>query len=273
MYFHGMPGCRVEVALFDAAAVTAQYGIRLIVPDRPGVGRTPFQPDRHICDWPDDVLALAGHLDIDRFAVMAVSAGCPYGLACARAIPDRLTAVTIVAGESPHDVPGVLDGMSDTDRQFFALAATNPRMLRIVLRMMRLTAKFLPNRFLAQVRSTLPPPDRAVLARPHIQQVFRQLMLEMGRQGPSGPALDTTLLVRPWGFALDEISVPVSFWQGDLDQNAPPAMARYMADAVPGSRLTFVPGEGHLSILCNHAEEIVKALARDVAMYDAGSSH
>jgi pimeloyl-ACP methyl ester carboxylesterase len=41
---------------------------------------------------------------------------------------------------------------------------------------------------------------------------------------------------------------------GDDDAEAPPAVARAVADAVPGSRLTLCPGAGHLTPLTVPAE-------------------
>ena len=67
--------------------------MRLVVPNRPGIGGSAFLPNRRILDWFSDVLTLADTLGIERFAVAGVSGGGPYALACALSIPQRLTAV------------------------------------------------------------------------------------------------------------------------------------------------------------------------------------
>ena len=65
--FHGHPGSRLEFSLFTGAAT--KTGIRLVRIDQLGKGLSDFVPDRKILDWPNDVVQLAGALEIDRFRV------------------------------------------------------------------------------------------------------------------------------------------------------------------------------------------------------------
>jgi pimeloyl-ACP methyl ester carboxylesterase len=102
-YFHGSPSTRLEWHLFGSEAVARKLKVRVIVPDRPGLGRSDFQPGRRIGDWPADVIALADHLGLARFAVLGYSGGGPYAAACALRIPERLTHVGIVSGTGPFD--------------------------------------------------------------------------------------------------------------------------------------------------------------------------
>ena len=53
LYFHGWPGSRLEAGI--ANAVAQNFNTRIIAIDRPGVGRSDFQPARAILDWPIDV--------------------------------------------------------------------------------------------------------------------------------------------------------------------------------------------------------------------------
>jgi pimeloyl-ACP methyl ester carboxylesterase len=115
-YFHGSPSTRLEWYLFRTEALAKKLKLRLIVPDRPGLGRSDFQPGRRIGDWPADVIALADHLPLSRFAVVGYSGGDPYAAACALKIPERLTHVGIVSGTGPFDLY--------FDRYFFASPPT-----------------------------------------------------------------------------------------------------------------------------------------------------
>jgi pimeloyl-ACP methyl ester carboxylesterase len=54
---HGSPGSRYEGLSLDNAAATA--GLRLIVPDRPGFGRTDPHTDKGFHSW-DDLLTRTG---------------------------------------------------------------------------------------------------------------------------------------------------------------------------------------------------------------------
>lgn len=89
--------------------------------------------------------------------------------------------------------------------------------------------------------------------------MFRTDLLEAFRQGSRGAAQELALYCRPWGFPLEEITMEVHLWQGEVDRNVPPAMGRYLAKAIPNCRATFYPGEGHLLVV-ERMEEIQAAL-------------
>jgi pimeloyl-ACP methyl ester carboxylesterase len=95
-YFHGSPSSRLEWNLFASEGLAEKLNIRVIAPDRPGLGLSDFQPGRRIGDWPADVIALADDLGVARFAVLGYSGGGPYAASCALKIPERLTRVGIV---------------------------------------------------------------------------------------------------------------------------------------------------------------------------------
>jgi pimeloyl-ACP methyl ester carboxylesterase len=95
-YFHGSPSSRLEWNLFASEGLAEKLNIRVIAPDRPGLGLSDFQPGPRIGDWPADVIALADDLGVARFAVLGYSGGGPYAASCALKIPERLTRVGIV---------------------------------------------------------------------------------------------------------------------------------------------------------------------------------
>lgn len=65
----------------------------------------------------------------------------------------------------------------------------------------------------------------------------------------------------PWDFRPQDIRVAVHLWHGEEDANAPLAMGHYMAATIPNSHASFYPGEGHLSLMAKHIEEILNVLA------------
>ena len=89
MFFHGTPHSRLWCP--DIAATQAA-GVHLVIPDRPGYGRSDEPPaNLTMCGWTDDVIQLADALGLDRFGVIGWSSGATYALACAAVIPDRVT--------------------------------------------------------------------------------------------------------------------------------------------------------------------------------------
>jgi pimeloyl-ACP methyl ester carboxylesterase len=257
-FFHGMPGSRLEGELADPAA--KKLGVRVIATDRPGYGLSDFQPRRTFLDWPADVVALADGLGIGRFAVAGVSGGGPYVAACAFCIPERLTAAGIIAGVSPFDVPDATVGMSGQNRFLFGLARRMPWLARPPMALMGFAARHIPDRMMSTMMRSLPEPDQAALADPQMLAIFRKDSVEAFRQGARGAAWELVMYARPWGFRLEEIAIEVYLWQGELDKNVPPSMGRYQAHAIPNCRATFYPGEGHISLVVNHLEEIHGAL-------------
>jgi pimeloyl-ACP methyl ester carboxylesterase len=70
---HGGLVGRLDVAV--AAAAAERAGVRLISPDRPGIGLSDAHHGRTILDWADDVADLLSQLGVDRFAAMGWSMG------------------------------------------------------------------------------------------------------------------------------------------------------------------------------------------------------
>jgi pimeloyl-ACP methyl ester carboxylesterase len=67
-------------------------------------------------------------------------------------------------------------------------------------------------------------------------------------------------MVTEWDFDPHDIQIPVFLWHGEVDQNAPIQMGRYMANAIPQSKATFYPKEGHLSFFKKNIGEILRTL-------------
>jgi pimeloyl-ACP methyl ester carboxylesterase len=59
---------------------------------------------------------------------------------------------------------------------------------------------------------------------------------------------DDLAFLADWGFALDEISVPITIWQGRDDLMVPFSHGQWLAGHVPGAVAHLEDGEGHLSI-------------------------
>jgi pimeloyl-ACP methyl ester carboxylesterase len=67
--------------------------------------------------------------------------------------------------------------------------------------------------------------------------------------GVAGWRDDDLAFVRPWGFELSAIAVPVAVWQGRQDLMVPFAHGRWLADHVPTARPRLYDDEGHVYLL------------------------
>jgi pimeloyl-ACP methyl ester carboxylesterase len=106
LYFHGAIGTAPAIG----AGVEA-LGLRYVCVNRPGFAGSDLAPERTMLDFADDVEQLADALGLERFAVVGVSAGGPYALACGRALGDRISAIGVVSSLSPLCAPHAVPGM------------------------------------------------------------------------------------------------------------------------------------------------------------------
>jgi pimeloyl-ACP methyl ester carboxylesterase len=241
--FHGSPGARVQVRLAHAPA--ADRGIRVIAPDRPGLGLSTRRPGRAIADWPDDVRELADALGIARFAVIGISGGGPYAAACAWGLPGRITRAGIVSGVAPADGPQLANGLRRPGRFVFNLVLGEPWLMRGAMALGKLASQQFGDGLFERVRALAPAVDQPILHRPEVVASLSASLREAFRAGGQGVADELLLLTRPWTFHLDQIRVPVRLWHGDADGVVPVAMGRHLADAIPHCRAEFIPGGGH----------------------------
>lgn len=259
-YFHGVPSSRLDFHIFGSSALAQRLGIHIIAVDRPGCGLSGYQQGRRLSDWPADVVALADELGFGRFAVLGWSGGGQYALACARLTPERVTSAAVVSCMGPHDVPGMTDGISPQSARFFKLNRDRPVMGRILDRLMALGAQRDPEKLMTRTLAALPPVDRDALGVPAVAHAYVDALRECFRDGPRGGQTDTSLMVSPWDFDPHGIHTPVTLWHGGLDADAPPAMGRWLADAIPTCQPHFFADEGHISLIVDHAETIIRSL-------------
>ena len=258
-FFHGTPGSR----LFHHpdTSVAASAGASIIAVDRPGFGRSDFKPDRTLLDWPGDVVQMADALNIGRFAVMGYSGGGPYAAVCASAIPNRLTAAGLVSSLAPLDSPEMTRGMHGMLHTFFSLERHLPPLARLSWRLMCNTWRRNPDLYFKAQLNCLYSSKEAQTMLPMMKAMLTADLLDAIRNGTHGITWDLEILAKPWDFQLHAIPTDVFLWHGEDDTQAPLAMGKRLAGAIPHCRATFYPGEGHWAIY-GHWQEILTALAR-----------
>jgi len=262
--FHGLNSSRLEVIIAHEAMLRA--GIRCIGIDRPGMGLSDFQEDRTVLGFIEDVEALADHLNIDKFLLIAVSAGTPYALACTCKIPHRVISCGIISGVAP--VYGCsMEEMSKKSRFFISLAQNTPWLITYLfwfLHGRRSQNKAKEDLFLASILSALNLTDKKLIALPGAKKSLIETFREGYRQGSKGVAYDGILAFgKPWGFELEEIDFrPIHLWHGEKDRGIPTSMAKCMTKKLIGATLKIYPQEGHLSIIFDQLDEILEDLLK-----------
>lgn len=256
-FFQGTPSSRLWQ--HPDESIAANVGARIIRVDRPGFGRSDFQRGRSLLDWAADVARVADALDVDRFPVVGVSGGGPYVAACAHALPDRVTAGSMVGAAGPIDAPGATGRMTPLRKLGLLGARHAPPLLRAGMWLIGPSRD--PERFFERFTAGFPHRDRELLARPEVRSNLIQSYGEAVRQGNHGFAHEVGLFAKPWGFALRDIRIPMFIWHGARDTSTPIEMARYMAKEIPSCTTHFLPDAGHFVVLDHYAEILHEVLA------------
>ncbi len=240
-YCHGAPGGRLELAGLDEKFASAE--VRVIPADRPGYGGSSPLPGRTTADWADDVRSLADHLGIDRFAVMGLSSGGPYTVACAALLGDRVCGAVVAAGNTDMSWPDAADGYLQSELDIMAMNDEGA------------AAEWCEEHYGADGSGffggemDLGPTDDAFLADEANLAALFAAMGEAFRQGVVGYAHDITVQGRPWTFDPARITAPTIVVHGADDRLVPMAHSRHTAELIPGSELRIVAGRGHLSMV------------------------
>jgi pimeloyl-ACP methyl ester carboxylesterase len=249
--FHGTPGSRLSGALFDS--VGREHSGRILAADRPGYARSSPIRNGTLLVYVNDVVALADTLHLDKFAVLGVSGGAPYALACASTIPERVTCCALMSAIGPLGMPHSLDGMVTVNRIVFSIARLSPD----------LVGALLPGQVKASMKSIQKLIDEGKSPMPDISPtIFAQLMadqFEAVRAGGKGIAFDMRNMTHDWDFPLEAITTKVYMWHGEEDNLAPVALARYLAEHIPGCSIHYVAGAGHAGTFAC-AGEVMEAL-------------
>ncbi|MDC0747872.1 alpha/beta fold hydrolase [Polyangium mundeleinium] len=256
--FHGLPSCRKIGVPFHDVAVERRVAV--VCPERPGVGLSDYQPRRRIVDYPKDIAALADHLGWKRFTVLGISGGGPYAAAVAHNLPDRVIRAGIASGIGELSNVSAFAEMIPANRLPLRILHSSHVVsyaLAVVSELVYTTR--LADSFFHRMAATMPPGDAKILADGPFMEFLKEEIRESFRQGPRGFATEQLLVVLPWQFLLEDVRVPVIFWHGDQDHNAPYSLAQKMARAVPGGRLIVWSGGGHLASI-EHVPEILDEL-------------
>jgi pimeloyl-ACP methyl ester carboxylesterase len=212
LFLHAMPGYRRNIWATDAELRSA--GVRLIAPDRPGVGRSTPQPRRLLLDWPDDVRQLADALALECFAVVGFSNGGPHAAACAFKLGPRVSGTALVAPLPPRDAPGALQQLG-LPGWYYLLARRAPWALRAVYAGLVALARRDPRRAERLLVGAMSEADRRLFGRPEWAGRFGAATLlarqprRRGRRTPDAAAV---------GLRTQGGREPGALWLGEHDK-------------------------------------------------------
>jgi pimeloyl-ACP methyl ester carboxylesterase len=260
LFFHGFLGSHYQASWAGTAA--RQQGVRLVAFNRPGVGRSSPACYPSVAGVAEDVRQLLKALALTEVALLAVSGGCPYALACACRLPERVRLVGVVSGLGPFE-EGLLAHLPRAARLTLLLSRHCPGMARWLLdrqvqRFLRGTREYSPDLVGAAGEA-----DQSAVLDPEVRRVLQADLEEvLVRGGGARTLVEEMRLFFRWGFRLAELppTTPVLFWHGTDDVLVPASMARHMAAHICESEVNFIPGGHFLGVQI--AAEVASQLAR-----------
>jgi pimeloyl-ACP methyl ester carboxylesterase len=260
-FCHGWPSSRTMAELTHDAA--RELGVRIISPDRPGIRDSHFQAGRRLLDWPPLLAALADHLEIDCFRLFGISGGAPYAYASGWMMPERVEKIAVASGAPPIAELQDGRGLLSLYNYMLALRKSQPALLRTLFHIARPFASMkMPIRIRPLLLKVLQPCDANVLRDSRSFEACFESARQAWRSSATGVMADAEIYAEPWGFPLEEVSVPVQLWHGKKDRTFSFRLAEEIAARLPKCELHVVEDVGHFSLPIRHIREILANLVK-----------
>jgi pimeloyl-ACP methyl ester carboxylesterase len=226
-------------------AQLADRGVAAVAFNRTGYGHSSPHRGRRTIDVAPDVGELVEHLGIDSFVSVGWSGGGSHALATGTL--DRCVGVVTLAGIAPFGVDDLdfYDGLKEADVAEYHAA------LRDVEELIAMIAD-------PEHGHEWCEPDARAIASPAMLEVTEATRRTVSF-GYGCLVDDYGAYLSPWGFDVESLDVPVVIFQGDQDENVPLGHAQWLARHLRHGELRRYPGEGHLSLVFSHRDDIVAA--------------
>jgi pimeloyl-ACP methyl ester carboxylesterase len=255
----GTPNAAVNFHAIVQAA--AQRGVRTISYSRPGYGQSTPRPGRSVADAVADIETILDAAGAQQFVTLGWSGGGPHALAAGALLPERCQAVAVLAGVAPYPARGLdwLAGMGQDNVDEFSAAFAGVDELTILLEpWASQLASVTGDGVTESMAGLLAPVDQAALTGEFADEMAAAMRRAV-QSGIAGWRDDDLAFVKPWGFDLKEIRVPVDIWQGRQDRMVPFAHGQWLAAQVPTGEAHLFATEGHLSLI-SHIPDLLTEL-------------
>src|SRR5262245_42984622 len=215
LLFHiGTPAAPVPFE--PAVDAMAARGLRLVAFSRPGYGSSTRRPGRTVADVADDVRTVLDHARADTALTYGWSGGGPHALASAAILPERIRAVATIGGIAPYPADGIdyMEGMgAENIEEFNAALESVEALLEFKERNWPILREVTGPQCADSFGDLVDDVDRGALTGDFAEWIAA-CTREALREGYWGWFDDDMAFVRPWGFDLAQIRIPVHIWQG-----------------------------------------------------------
>ncbi len=258
IFFHGILGSRYERHPDDS--IINGLGIRLIVPDRPGYGRSDANSRGNHLDFVDDIVQLTDHLKINTFSIFGLSVGAIYAAACAYKVPEKITSAFLLGTTLPLRSFADIADLLPSFKMQYALTKYIPHVARLFPEIAAQNAHSNPAKFFRNMPMSYV--DREVFFREELHQHLIDSLLAGGGISHAGFIEDIMSSVQPWSFPIEDVKIKLDFWHGTDDLHSPIRRIYELAETIDNASITPVQGGGHFFIY-DYWSDILKAIIRE----------
>jgi pimeloyl-ACP methyl ester carboxylesterase len=250
---HGTPGSwRQAVPLAEDLAPTN----RVLLPSRPGYGRTPLRNGRTAEAQAALLSSLLDALAIDRATVVGISGGGPTALAFAQHQPDRTDGLALLCALAAH--------MMNLPWQARPLVSVAPLALALTARSEQKRRALVGNfdAIDAFIKAELTPAEFALMENePRIREDLIRFLhshadAPLGVAGRRNDARQMMLAAKRGPAPVDEIKAPTLVMHGEADVVVPMTHAEYHTAVIPHATLHRFPDAGHVFLITRREETL-----------------
>ncbi len=212
-------------------------GFSLLIPSRPGYGKTPLDVGRNNHQAAEAFVALLDILNIPTCSAIAVSGGGPTGIALAANFPERITCLVLMAAVSRPE-ERIHEAAYETQMAFYGPFHT------LQWGMLRLVSNVSPRSMARQtlaIFSAHDPDDALNKLPPHGFESIRQFY--QGRSSRMGALNDATHRVGKE--LLQKVSIPTLVVHSREDKSVPFSHAEWSVQHIPRAILCETGITGH----------------------------
>ena len=254
VFHHGTPASASLWSQWFTYA--ADLGIRAISYSRAGYGTSDRDYGRSIVSVNKDIAEVLESKGIEKFVAIGWSGGGPHALANTL-LENNVGAITL-AGVGAYGVDDLdfLEGMAQENYDEFGASLQGED---VIQQWFIDNASVFKSAGGAEIREAfgglISDADKKSM-----EGSFADVIAAAIRSGLAvsfdGWVDDDVAFTKPWGFDLSSINKPVKIWQGDQDFMVPHAHSHWLKKHISTAELTFIPGQGHVTLLVDYTDRV-----------------
>lgn len=225
--------------------------IRLITPDRAGLGYSSVHPQKSLQSFANDIQALLASLHIQNFSIVGFSQGGVFAMALAYYC--NPISLSLVSGQDQFEYPATNALLKRDMVEMQEKAINTPDELSDWL-----LRNVTPQWLLAFILNCSAEIDQQVYSQEDFLESYSKCMEQAFSQGNQGYVQDLLVSLQVWPFIPEDIHCPVSLWYGELDVSVAhsPDFGQTLATRFPICEHFLLPSEGG-SLLWTQANQIL----------------